>query len=321
MIITVTLNPCVDHTLFVDALRPHDTNRVSSVEIDAGGKGINAARVITGLGGSVIATGFLGGNNGVLVRNALDRESVAHDFTAIAGETRINFAVEDLTGLPPTCFNEPGPTVTLQEIDALLQHLQLHLSKAHWLLLAGSTPPGLTPEVLSRLGNLARENSVRFAVDADGENLRAACSAGPSLVKPNVNEASRLLGRPLVTVSDILAAANEIREMIIGHAPAVSPIVIISRGAEGAIMRDTAGFWMGKTPQVEVRSSVGSGDSMVAAVLTALDRGRPAHEALALGMAAGAAAAQREGSGLATFAQTKDLLSKCLVERVGVESV
>lgn len=319
MIVTVTLNPCIDHTLFVEQLAMHDTNRVSSVEIDAGGKGINASRVIANLGGRTLATGFLGGNNGAFVQHVLNKESVPHDFTPISGETRINFAVEDPSGLPPTCFNEPGPTLTEHDVEDLLGTLDECLRDARWLLVAGSAPPGLKPDIYFRLGQLARKHSVRYAADLDGKNMLEALKSGPDFVKPNVAEAGRLLGRTLESEKDVLTAAVEIRERILRDQPEAKPIVIVSRGADGAVLADGEGVWRGITPKVDVQSTVGSGDSMVAAFLTSLDQGKPVNEALAMGMAAGAATAQMKGSGLATLDHTQTLLPECRVERVSEE--
>jgi len=135
--------------------------------------------VIANLGGETIASGFLGGTNGAYVRHVLDTESVPHHFTVVAGATRINFAVEDHSGLPPTTFNEPGPTVSTAEVERLLVTLRHNLKTAAWLLAAGSTPPGLSSAFFGVLGTLAREHSVLYAVDADGDNLHAAISSGP----------------------------------------------------------------------------------------------------------------------------------------------
>src|SRR5579862_4409581 len=171
MIITVTLNPAVDHVLFVDGLNLHDANRVVRLERDAGGKGINASRVISSLGGHSLATGLLGGATGAYVRHVLADEGVSHHFVRTASETRINFSVEDGSSLPPTCFNEPGPKVTEKDAEELVAFLSQRTRPGSWLLVAGSLPPGMPPETYLRLGKLAQTRSARFALDADGEAL------------------------------------------------------------------------------------------------------------------------------------------------------
>src|SRR5690348_1023172 len=111
MILSVTLNPCVDHTLFVEGLRPHQRNKILRLETDAGGKGINLSRIVAELGGDAVATGLVGGDSGRLVAAALERQGVRNDFVEVAGETRRNFSVESGDG-DPTTFNAVGPEVT-----------------------------------------------------------------------------------------------------------------------------------------------------------------------------------------------------------------
>ncbi len=315
MIITVTLNPSIDHTLFVDRLCLHDANRVTAVEVDAGGKGINASRVIKNLGGETLATGFVGGQSGAFVTQALAREGVPCEFTQIKGDTRLNFSVEDGGGDAPTQFNEPGPEIAHEELDALLDSLDRHLPHAKWLLAAGSTPPCLGAEIFHRLGTLARKHCVPFAADGDGPNLQHALLGGPSFIKPNTNEASRLLGRIVKSLDEVLVAAREIREMLLEGNPAIEPLVIISRGADGAVLADREGLWVGHSPNVVVRSTVGSGDSMVGAFLQSLEIGEAPSRALAFGLAAGAATAGSSGGKLATKQQIASLFEGAKIER------
>ena len=174
MILTVTPNPSVDHTLFVKHLQLGVTNRALTIERDAGGKGINISRVLTALKSSTLATGFLGGGTGAYVRHILDGEGVPHEFVRAHGETRTNFEIEDESGNPPTCLNEPGPSCPPAEIEALVKMVSRHLSTANWLLLAGSLPPGVSQDLFHRLGAIARQRHIPFAVDADGEVLAQA---------------------------------------------------------------------------------------------------------------------------------------------------
>ncbi len=142
MILTVTLNPSVDHTLFVGTIVLHDTNRVQRTERDAGGKGVNLSRVVAELGGKTSATGFLGGGPGAIIRQVLNDQGVLNEFTEVAGETRINFSIESGDG-PPTSFNEQGPEISPAELDTFRGRLQGHLREAEWLTLGGSLPKGV----------------------------------------------------------------------------------------------------------------------------------------------------------------------------------
>lgn len=288
VILSVTLNPSIDHAVFVERLALHDTNRVTRSETDAGGKGINLSRVAAELGAETMATGFLGGGPAAFVRAVLDRQGVAHDFVPIAGDTRTNFSVEDGFG-PPTTFNAPGPRVTPEEWDALVARVSALVRGASWVCLGGSLPPGAPADAYRRLAEVAERAGVPVALDADGDPLREGLRAKIALIKPNGREAARLLGRAVEGREDALAAARDLRELGVDRA-------IVSLGAEGAALSGPNGDFIARSPTVEAKSTIGSGDSMVAGFLVGLMRGVGDAEAFRLGLAAGAATATTDGS-------------------------
>lgn len=296
MIGTVTLNPSIDHSLFVETLKIADRNTILRTETDAGGKGINLARVAAEMGADTIAMGFLGGGPGIYVRNVLDQQGVRHAFVETRGVTRTNFSVEDESDMPPTTFNAPGPSIEGHEWEQLVALARNNAPRCRWAAMGGSIPPGLPKEVYRDLATLFLEAGVRVLVDADGEALRAALEAEPHLCKPNAREASRLLGRPIATKDDAVAAAREILALQ-GGKP--GRMAIVSLGDGGAVLATPEGVWLGETPQVEARSTIGSGDSMLGAFLWALEDGRPISEAFRWGLAAGAATATTDGSEIA----------------------
>lgn len=296
MIGTVTLNPSIDHSLFVDKLKVADRNTILRTETDAGGKGINLARVAAEMGADTIAMGFLGGGPGAYVRSVLDQQGVRHAFVETRGVTRTNFSVEDESDMPPTTFNAPGPSIDDHEWEQLVALARKYAPRCRWAAMGGSIPPGLPKEVYRDLATLFLEAGASVLVDAEGDALRAALEAEPHLCKPNAKEASRLLGRPIVTKDDAVGAAREILALQGGKPDRMT---IVSLGDGGAVLATPEGVWLGETPQVEARSTIGSGDSMLGAFLWALEDGRPTPEAFRWGLAAGAATATTDGSEIA----------------------
>lgn len=315
MILTVTLNPSVDHALFVDKLCVNDTNRVRCTERDAGGKGINVARVAAELGASVFATGFLGGGPGAYIRNVLDTQNVKHDFVEVAGETRINFSVEDESCTPPTTFNEPGPTITVENFEDLRAHCRQLSQFASWVCVGGSLPPGAPPHALKILMQDCATSTCSIVLDADGEALKHGMSANPSFIKPNTKEAGRFVGRELHTDEDCIQAAQELYEHLKRKGPRRDPIVVISRGEIGAVVATGGQLLVGHTPQVKVNSTIGSGDSLIGGMLWAIEEGKSMEEALRWGMAAGAATAMTGGSEIARKPVILELFPQARVER------
>lgn len=309
MILTVTLNPSVDHALAVEKLKLHDTNRVIRTARDAGGKGVNLSRVVAELDGKTLATGFLGGGPGAYIRKVLEAQGVGHDFIEVAGDTRVNFSVEDESDEPPTTFNEKGPEIRAQDLESLIGTVDRLITSAKWVALGGSLPPGVPTSIYRELGDLAKRHGVSFALDADGDSLKLGLENKPNLIKPNQAEAGRLLGRDLVSDEDVFAAVKELRDR--------ADIVIISRGEDGAVMSAGGEVFLGISPKVDAKSSIGSGDSMVAGVLFGLTSGQSPEDAFRLGIACGAATATTDGSEIARRPVIDELLQLVKVTRMG----
>lgn len=289
MILSVTLNPSIDRTLFVDGLNPFGTNRVVKTEVDAGGKGINLSRVAHELGAKTIALAFLGGGPGAAIEAVLTREGVPFRAVPVADDTRVNVSIEDGSGEPPTTFNERGAAITPGDFE-VFRSICLELSnEVNWACLGGSLPPGVPDCIYAELLLLFREAGCRVAVDADGEPMRLALRESPDLIKPNQEEVSRLLERE---IDDLNLAAEAAREL---HHGGVR-YALISMGDQGAVCSCDEGTWIARPPVVEAQSTIGSGDSMIAGFLAAIEDGEPPSDALRLGVAAGAATAMTNGS-------------------------
>ena len=310
MLVSVTLNPCVDHALFVEKLTVGDTNRVMRVEKDAGGKGVNVSRVFAELGGETAATGFLGGATAAYIRHVLEIEGVEVAFVQIKGETRTNFSIEDNSSTPPTTLNSKGPDISAEEWGRLLGECRELARGARWVALGGSLPPGVPDEAFHVLGELFHQAGVRVVLDADGIAQKHGMLAKPDFIKPNAAEAGRLMGRRIESDLEAVEAVLELYAQIGGE----NRIAVISRGKDGAVMATQGGVWVGRAPKIHSKSTIGSGDSMIAGILWALDTGKSPDVALAWGLAAGAATAMTDGSGIARLPMIEDLMDDVKVE-------
>ncbi len=310
MLVSVTLNPCVDHALFVEKFTVGDTNRVMRVEKDAGGKGVNVSRVFAELGGDTAATGFLGGATAAHIRHVLQLEGVEDAFVNIQGETRTNFSIEDNSGTPPTTLNSRGPNITDGEWKQLLVDCKELARGARWVALGGSLPPGVPDEAFQILGELFHAAGVKVILDADGIAQVHGMLANPDFIKPNVAEASRLLKTKIESDLEAVEAVLNLHRRLGGG----DKIAVISRGKDGAVMATRGGVWVGRSPKVPSTSTIGSGDSMIAGILWAIDTGKPPEDALCWGLAAGAATAMTDGSGIARLPMIEDLYDETIVE-------
>ncbi len=309
MIITLTPNPAVDQTVWVERLNVGAQNRYRDPELDPAGKGINVSRMAHRLGWPTIAFGFLAGETGLLVQKALDNEGIPYHFEHVPGQTRINVVlVEDATGAQTGLFG-PGPLVGREHLARLEQLLAFWLPSGRVLVLAGSLPPGVPQDAYAGLIRLAHARGVRTILDTSGAALRLGVEACPYLIKPNVAEAEELLGRPLPDLPAVVQGARELA----GRGCAA---VVISLGAEGAVCVQGERAWWAVPPPVERRSHVGAGDSLVAGLAVALARGEDVVAGLRLGVAAGAASVMTLGTSLGRAEDVAALLPRVRVEEL-----
>ncbi|MBN8690644.1 MAG: 1-phosphofructokinase family hexose kinase [Armatimonadetes bacterium] len=311
MILTVTLNPCLDQQLFVEKLLVGDTNRVVSTQADAGGKGVNLSRVAGALGAQTTAIGFLGGSIASRYQSLLTDACITLKMTTISGETRTNYSIETNDGTPPTTFNSSGPMISEEEWSALKSSLTALAAKAKWVCLCGSVPPGIDKGAYAELGKIARSAGAKLLIDADGEVLTKGMTAVPDMIKPNRHEAERLLGRELNSESDLSAAILELESKL-----APGGIALISLGDDGAICCFEGKIYRGYSPDIEPVSSIGAGDSMLGGFLAALTRGLSVPDSLQWGLAAGAATATTDGSRIGSASTIELLFDDARVEQV-----
>jgi tagatose 6-phosphate kinase len=277
LILTVTLNPALDLTYTVDALVPHAVHRVTTVTERAGGKGLNVARVLDAAGEPVVATGLLGGATGARIQALLG--SLRREFVGIVADSRRTVAVVDRHDA--TGFWEPGPAVAAHEWDAFRTRYADLLDTAEVVVLAGSLPPGVPVDGYAQLVAAARQRTIPVVLDADGEALRRALPAGPTVVKPNADElAAATDERVVVPVAD--AAARLCR--------AGAGSTVVSLGPRGLLAVTPQGRWRAVPPEIMAGNSTGAGDACVAALARGLRNGQPWPATLADAVALSAAA-------------------------------
>jgi 1-phosphofructokinase family hexose kinase len=293
VIITVTLNAAIDRTMAVPNFRQGNRHRSVESRSVAGGKGINVARALALLGRPVIAAGLAGGPTGQRLNEELSEEAILHDLTPIADESRINLAVIDPTSGEQTEINERGPEVSEEEVGKFLDRIDYLARGASICVLAGSLPPGVDSDVYARMVRELREREITVVLDSDGEPMRAAIRAGPSVVSPNVLEAEELVGHEFEGPGDLATGLAQLLELGAGEA-----IVTRPEGCVAAIGEPPErSFYAVTTPSLDPVAAVGSGDAFLAGYVAARYDGAPPSECLAFGVACGAESTQHFGAG------------------------
>ncbi len=284
-IITVTLNPAVDRVMQLRRLVPGEHPAVREVSRTPGGKGVNVSRVLARLGVPSIATGFLGDGNRHEFEALFASGSVADRFITLPGRTRENLTIAETEVARETHLRDRGLDPPAEAVGELAGRLACLTRKQCIVVFSGSLPPGLAPEALVELIGVCRNAGTRVAVDTSGPALSAAAKQALWMVKPNVTELSRLAGHELKSLAEQAAAARGLTRLVEN--------VLLSRGAEGAVLfaGDAATVARVTVAPDEVRNTVGCGDVLLGAFLSAHSSGRQPSEALRLAVAAAAAAA------------------------------
>ena len=309
MILTVTLNTSVDKLYTLDALHPYTVMRVQDVSNSAGGKGMNVSRVAAQLGEAVTAMGFVGGYNGAYFTSLITETRIRKAFTQIAAETRSCINAWDLAQHRSTEYLEPGAAVTPAEIDRFYMDFQRELTTADAVTISGSMPKGVPMNCYATLIRWCREAGKPVLVDTAGETLRHTVAACPTFIKPNAEELGQLLGHTPQGMDEITRSAMQLQQGGIDT-------VVISLGAQGALMACRDGVYIGKPTQITPRNTVGCGDSMVAGFAVGAVRGLPAPEQLRLAVAVSAANALYPGTGGYDDAQLARITPDVTVQQI-----
>jgi 6-phosphofructokinase 2 len=309
-IVTVTLNPAIDVSTSVERIMPAHKLRCASERRDAGGGGVNVARVIRRLGGDVTAAYPAGGPIGALLERLVAAEGVRSCVAFIAGDTRESFTVCETASGREFRFVLPGPSLTEAEERAALEAFEAELDGARFLVASGSLWPGAQADVYARLAAAARRRNVRFVVDASGAALRQALEEGVWLAKPNLRELEELTGGALPDRAARVAACRELID------DGLAEIVALTLSEEGALVVARGETWAAAPLQVETKSSVGAGDSFLGGMLFALSKEASLDDALRYGAAAGAAALLTPGTELCRREDVERLLPQAKLERL-----
>ena len=309
MIVTVTMNPAIDKTVDIERLEHGGLNRITHVELDAGGKGINVSKTIANIGGKSIATGFIAGNSGQIIEKVMNDWGIENDFITISGETRTNTKVFEKSG-ELTELNEPGPVAEEKDVEALLDKIEGYAGEDTLFVLAGSIPRGVEKDIYNRIIKLVHSKGSKVLLDADGELFTIALEAGPDIIKPNRVELEQYADMDyLASEQELIWIADKMIAKGVGA-------VAVSMGKSGAIfLKDN---YKVKCPGLKVKahSTVGAGDAMVAALSYSWDQKLSDEDTVKMCMAVSAGAVTTIGTKPPTREVVDELLEQVVIEKL-----
>jgi 1-phosphofructokinase len=265
-IVTITLNPAIDQTVFLDRLEVGAVNRTGHFHRQPGGKGINVSSMLGGYGIPSTATGFLGKDNPRLFKDLFKARAITDAFVWIPGETRTGIKIVDQATHETTDINFPGLEPTFPDLQQFEKTLRKLVKPGRWFVIAGSLPAGISLDFFEEILALIKQGGGLLAADTSGPALKIAIDAGADLIKPNHHELAEYLGHDLPDFPSRVEAATRLQKDKVPH-------VILSLGSEGALFLTPEKSLMAAAPPVRVVSTVGAGDSILAGYLAGLTTG------------------------------------------------
>ena len=310
MIGTVTMNPCFDKTIQTDGFLYGEMNRVRRVQVDSSGKGINVSAALRNLGASVRTFGLLFEEDAHRFESDLRQQGIVLEYVTAPGRVRENIKVFNLQDQVTTELNQKGAYVPPEVLDSFTELVVQAMEELDFLVLTGSLPGGVGTDYYRKLLSAAAEKKVKCVLDAEGESFLEGLKASPFLIKPNLYELWKAYGKTFDTEEEIL---EKCREIIEEHAV---KIICVSMGSKGALITDGREAFRYVPQNVTVRGTTGAGDSIVAGMCLALEKGLPLPEILRYGISVTNGSLEREGTLMCTKEQFDRFLQEVKVERI-----
>ena len=309
MITSISLNPSIDRTLTVDGFTAGSLNRVVSRADTAAGKGINVALTLSALGLDSECIGLMYRDSASLFEKRLMLNSTAYDFVWCEGSARTNIKVFDRAAGVVTELNESGSTVDEATLEAMTDLVIRHAEDSDFLVLSGSVPPGCPAEYYRTLINAVDGLGCRCILDADGDRLKYGLEATPYMIKPNHYELEMMAGRKLTTMQELRNAAFKYLDMGV-------EVVAVSLGADGALITNGGETLYAPRMNIEVKSTVGAGDAMVAGLVAGFMGDNALEDSFRMGVACATARCMTEGNRIMDRTVYKALLDMVNIERI-----
>lgn len=289
-IVTLTINPSLDKSTHFTGLIAEQKIRCEKPRYDAGGGGINVSKAISKLGGKSTCIFTSGGSSGEMLEDLIAKEKLESNVIKTKNWTRENFIAFENKTKAQYRFGFPGNEFSEDEKDKILQTIKE--LKTDYLVISGSLNEGVATDFYQKIAKIANESSIKVIVDTSGEALKKVLETGVYLIKPNIGELAKLIGVERLELPEVEKAAKKLIEN------KSAEIVVVSLGADGAILVTKEETHLVKAPKVEKKSTVGAGDSMVGGMVWALSQNKTLKEVIQIGGCCGTAATMNEGTQL-----------------------
>lgn len=290
MILTITLNPTIDKSTSVDKIIPDSKLRCAAMKHEPGGGGINVSKALKKLGCLSKTLFPAGGYNGSMLKSLLQVEQIDAEAIPVEKETRENFVVLETSTNKQYRFTLPGEPTSIPLVEKVVEFIQSNTFE--YIIASGSLLPGMAEDTYAQIAKVAASVGAKFILDTSGPALAEAVNEGIYLLKPNIGELAKLSGIQWLEADGVEAAARKLIDQ------GKVMLVAVSMGKEGALLVSKESSYKVIAPEVDKKSTVGAGDSMLAGIVYMLSMGKELDEVIRFGVACGTAATMNEGTEL-----------------------
>ncbi|MDD2362808.1 MAG: 1-phosphofructokinase family hexose kinase [Oscillospiraceae bacterium] len=306
-IISITLNPSIDITIWTDGLHRDKVNRVTRETREVGGKGINVSRVANSLGQQTLCIGVAGDDNYLEFSGRLEQENLRYEFVKTQGSVRENLTIR--SNDQTIKINRKGPPVSAMIIGALMELIKSRVRPGDIVVFAGSLPENVDIKDYIELIIAVKNVGALIAIDSDILTVEDYRVVRPWLIKPNLHELRSIVKLKGDSIDDIIEAVYSLYEVGVEN-------VLVSLGGDGMVHVSNDGILRVSVPKVEVKSTVGAGDSALAGYIVGFIKGRTTEDCVRLAAACGTSSVMLDGTRLTTSAAANDIADKTSIQRV-----
>ncbi len=287
-IITLTLNPAFDTHCSTRIFKPCHENIAEIDSVEAGGKGVNISRALKNNGVENTAVVIVGKENKTEFLNQLHNDGLDVKVIETDGRIRENITVHPLDGMAETriCFD--GFTLQKDLLRKVCDAIE-EVDDKTVITMTGSIPKGITVNDVTTVLEGFRQKGAKIVIDSRSFSSDDLKAFKPWLTKPNNDEAKSYTGIPVDTTENALLAACKIHDLGVENA-------IISLGGDGAVLVCDEGTFVAKVPKIDVVSTIGAGDSMIAGFLDGYVKGLSKENCLKRAVSYGTAACLLSGT-------------------------
>lgn len=286
-IITLTFNPAFDVHCYCKNFKPYHESIAQITAKDAGGKGVNISRALKANGTESLAVVVVGKENGSEFCQALEKDGLSVSAVWVDGRIRENITLHE-DGKPETRISFEGFSCS-NSVLAQIEEKLGQIDGQTVVTFTGSLPKGISSEeALAWLDNM-RKKGAKIVIDSRSVSFAELLSFKPWLIKPNKDEAEAYTQKTVEGVNGAAEIARSLYQSGIEN-------VLISLGGDGAVLSCAEGTFIAQAPNIDARSTIGAGDSMLAGFISGVEKCLSVENTLKKAVAFGTAACMREGT-------------------------